>query len=433
MENLSKIGGANSTQSLLRARLLNYVTDRSGNVGSIFAMVLLPVLITIGAATDYTRMTMQVSAGQDTADAAVLHAAHEYYANFSRNDANDVGDLASEYHLDANGALGEYLVETVVADSDEFSLTLKTTVTGNTQHAFMGLVGNPQTQWTATSYSVVSIPRIEIVLVMDLSASMMGEKLTQLKSSLNTFIDNVAPYRQGESHIAITLLPYAETVNFGQGANSWLHPSNSAAFEGCFITTETDTQGSLAPYAIGGLGGQFDLPLCPPTTSEAVLFSTDGDSLKTHVDGMELGFGTHSERGLLWSERLLDNAWRNSASSFAANAPITLTDETHKIVVLLTDGRVAITDPDQDGQADPITDEGRSIAIANFASQCREFDNYQNLDLYAVAYDVQDSVFEDLLSSCVAGNGDYYEAEIDDLDAVFARVEDSLSPIRISN
>ena len=326
MFKLSKIDGVNSN---FGARSCKFVSDDTGNVGMMFSLVLLPLLVAIGAATDYTKMTREVSAGQDAADAAVLHAAHEYYNNFSRNSATSIGDLASSYHLDSNGVLGDYLVETVIAESTENSLTLRTTVSGTSQHAFMGMIGNSETPWTATSYSVVSIPQIEIILVMDVSASMKGVKLERLKQSLDTFIENVDPYRRGESHISITLLPYAETINFGPGASAWLHPSNSAAFEGCFVQTETDVKGALTPYAIGGVGGRFKFPLCPPVTSEAALFSTDGDSLRTRVADMELGFGTHTTRGLLWGERLLDNAWRNSANSFAANTPIQLTENTH--------------------------------------------------------------------------------------------------------
>ena len=428
MFKLSKIVSINSS---FGARSRDFISDRDGNVGMMFSLMLLPLLVGIGAAIDYTNMSREVSAGQDAADAAVLHAAHEYYKNFSRGSAKDFGDLATTYHLESNGVLSDYLVETVIAESTENSLTLKTTVSGSSQHAFMGMVGNSETSWTATSYSVVSIPQIEIMLVMDVSASMKGVKLERLKQSLDTFIENVDPYRRGESHIAITLLPYAETINFGPGASAWLHPSNSAPFEGCFVETETDLQGSLTPYAIGGVGGKFNLPLCPPVTSEAALFSTDGDSLRTRVADMELGFGTHTTRGLVWGERLLDNNWRNSASSFSANTPITLTDDTHKIVVLLTDGRIAVTDLDQDGNTQER--QPHVLAQAVLKNQCQAFGNYPNLDLYAVAYDLEDGNFKNLLSSCVSGNGAFYEAEINDLDEVFKRVEESLSPIRISN
>ena len=158
MSKFSEIGSLNSK---FGARLRDFISNRDGNVGMMFSLVLLPVLVVVGAAVDYTQMTREVSAAQDSADAAVLHAAHEYYNNFSRGSAKDIGDLASSYHLDSNGVIDDYLVETVVAESTANSLTLKTTVSGTSQHSFMGIVGNSETSWTAASYSVVSIPQIE--------------------------------------------------------------------------------------------------------------------------------------------------------------------------------------------------------------------------------------------------------------------------------
>ena len=135
MFKLSKIG---SVTSNFTARSRGFISNRDGNVGMTFSLMLLPLLVVIGGAVDYTKMSREVSAGQDSADAAVLHAAHEYYKNFSRGSAKDIGDLASSYHLDSNGAIDDYLVETVVAESTANSLTLKTTVSGISQHSFMG-------------------------------------------------------------------------------------------------------------------------------------------------------------------------------------------------------------------------------------------------------------------------------------------------------
>ena len=75
MSKLSKMGGVNSNSG---RRSGNFISDNDGNVSMMFSLMLLPLLVVIGAATDYTKMTREVSAGQDSADAAVLHASHEY-------------------------------------------------------------------------------------------------------------------------------------------------------------------------------------------------------------------------------------------------------------------------------------------------------------------------------------------------------------------
>ena len=418
----------------MRQHLLNYVSDRSGNVGMMLAIALVPLLILVGAALDYTKMTAQVSSAQDTVDAAVLHAAHEYYQNYSRQSAGSVGNFAANFHLEVNSVEGDHVVETVVDRVEGQTLTLKSTISGTSHHTFMSVFGNPTTNWTTVAYSEVSVPQVEIIMVIDASASMRGPKIAQLKKSMVDFFNSVAPYRQGDSHVAISLIPFSENVNFGQGARQWIHPSENGPFDGCFKVLDTDRPRSLSPAAPSGTGGKYNYPYCPPREAEVLLFATDKDPLIEHVRGLELGFGTHTEKALTWGERLLDNQWRNSARQFAENAPVKVRDETHKVVILLTDGAIAVFDDDQDGQRDP-QPQRRANAEASrdrFTQRCRSLETQPNLDLYAVAYSIRNNEFEGILRNCVSGDGQYFDAEIENLDAVFARIAASLTEIRIS-
>ena len=420
--------------SHIRQHLLNYISDRSGNVGMMLGIALVPLLIVVGAAIDYTKMASQVQTAQDTVDAAVLHAAHEYYQTYSRENAGSAGNFAANFHLKSNSPGGEFVVSTVVDRVDNGSLTLKSTISGTSDHTFMSIFGNPDTDWTTTAFSEVSVPQVEIVMVIDASASMRGEKLDQLKSSMEDFFNNIAPYRQGDSHVAISLIPFAENVNFGQAASQWVHPSENGAFDGCFKVLDTDRPRSLTPAVLGGSGGRFNDPYCPPSESEVVLFATDKDPLIEHVRNLEVGFGTHTERAMTWGERLLDNNWRNSARQFSENAPIRVRNETQKIVILLTDGAIAVFDEDQDGNAEPRAQRRANSDAAHerFTQRCRSLETQPNLDLYAVAYSVRNNELENLLRNCVSGDGEYFDAQIENLDAVFNKIAASLSEVRIS-
>jgi len=418
----------------MRQHLMNYVTDRSGNVGMMLAIALVPLLIGIGAALDYTKMTSQVSAAQDTVDAAVLHAAHEYYQNYSRQSAGSVGNFAANFHLEENSVGGDHVVETVVDRVEGQNLILKSTISGTSHHTFMSVFGNPTTDWTTVAYSEVTVPQVEIIMVIDASASMRGPKIAQLKKSMEDFFNNVAPFRQGDAHVAISLIPFAEYVNIGQGARQWIHPSEDGAFDGCFKVLDTDRPRSLIPAVPGGTAGRHNDPYCPPSESEVLLFATDKDPLIEHVRGLELGFGTHTEKALTWGERLLDNQWRNSAKQFSEDKPVRVRDETHKVVILLTDGAIAVFDDDQDGQGDPQS-QRRANAEASrdrFTQRCRSLETQPNFDLYAIAYSIRNNEFERILRDCVSGDGEYFDAEIENLDAVFAKISASLTQVRIS-
>lgn len=418
----------------IRQHLLNYVSDRSGNVGMMLAITIVPLLIAVGAAIDYTKMTSEVGAAQDTVDASVLHAANEYYRTYSRQSAGSAGNFAANFHLQENDANHAYTVETVVDSVDNQSLTLKSTIRGTSSHSFMSIFGNPSTDWTTVAYSQVSVPQVEIIMVIDSSASMRGAKLDQLKKSMEDFFNDVAPYRQGDSHVAISLIPFAENVNFGQGAKQWIHPSENGAFEGCFKVLNSDLPRSLSPAVIGGRGGKFNYPYCPPSESEAVLFATDREPLIEHVRNLELGYGTHTEKALRWGERMLDNDWRNSARTFSESAPVRVRDETHKVVILLTDGAIAVFDEDQDGRADPKAqrDANEQRYHDEFTQRCRSLESQPNLDLYTVAYSIRNSEFENLLRNCASGDGEYFDADIDNLDAVFQKIAGGLTQVRIS-
>jgi len=175
-------------------------------------------------------------------------------------------------------------------------------------------------------------------------------------------------------------------------------------------------------------------PICPPPASEALLFSTDADELISRVAGLELGWGTDSGLGLIWAERFLENSWRTSAAQFSKNIPVSVSAETQKVVILLTDGAIAITDADDNGQKDGrrAIRRNSNIAIGDFAEQCDRLDDIPNLDLFAVAYSVNNAGFRATLQNCVSGAGEYYNADVGNLDSIFKKISDRLTPIRIS-
>jgi len=80
---------------------------------------------------------------------------------------------------------------------------------------------------------------------------------------------------------------------------------------------------------------------------------------------------------MLWGERMFENTWRISASVFAADRPIQVTDSTHKVVVLLIVGEVAIMDPDEDGVASDtlVVKSNTKASLEQFALQCRAFED----------------------------------------------------------
>lgn len=413
-----------------------FLKNQRGNVGIMFAICALPLLAGIGTAIDYTQMTSDVQKAQDSADTAVLSAASAYYNEFLREDSVMAGQISSQKHMETETATGEHIVTTTIEPSGLNSYSLKSSISGTSRHAFMGIFGSKETKWTVEAYSELSIPKIEIILVVDVSASMAGAKIANLKTALRKFVEDVTPYRKGDSHISVSMIPFAENVNLGIGSASWLSPadpSSTGIFEGCFMHSDQDRPGLMESYDLTRRKNGYHL--CPPHGSKTVLFAADPAPLNISISTLGLAWGTDTEQGLFWAERFLDNDWRNQARSFAASHPIQITDSTQKIVVLLTDGAIAVTDSNQDG----ITDSGRVLrsrkgkSVREFTAQCNKMKtDIKNLHMYTVGYNLSDGAMKNTLKNCITGDGGYFDAQVGNLDDVFQKVSDSLTPIRIS-
>jgi len=96
----------------------------------------------------------------------------------------------------------------------------------------------------------------------------------------------------------------------------------------------------------------------------------------------------------------------------------------------LTDGAVALSDIDQDGHDEK--SKGRN-SLVGFNAICLELKRESKLSLYSIGYDVKPGNFTNALSNCIAGDGQYFAAGVNDLNGIFANIVDSVDPIRITN
>lgn len=212
-------------------RLLDRITalarrlrdDARGNVAMIFGLSL-PVLIlmTVGGVDIHRASTVRVNL-QDALDAAALAAARSSYsdeANITR-----IG-LAS---LRAN--LQAYPDVTLDEDSVRFRLNEEQVVIADATVQVKTLVAHiilpPYGQFLddylpvgARSEVNRSSKNLEVALVLDVTGSMRGSKLTDLKSAANELVDIVVQPLQEPFYSKMAIIPYSAGVNLGGYVNS---------------------------------------------------------------------------------------------------------------------------------------------------------------------------------------------------------------------
>jgi Flp pilus assembly protein TadG len=197
--------------------------DVRGNVAMLFGLTL-PVLImmTLGGVDIHRLSTVRVNL-QDALDAAALAAARSPYTNDA--DLQRVGLAALRANLQA------YPNVTLEADKTSFTLNDDDVVIADARVQVKTLVANivlpPYGQLMddylpVGSHSEVdrSSRNIEVALVLDVTGSMYGQRIIDLKAAAKDLVDIIVQPVQTPYYSKLALVPYSMGVNLGSNANA---------------------------------------------------------------------------------------------------------------------------------------------------------------------------------------------------------------------
>ncbi len=191
----------------------NFERDERGSLSVFMGIMMSSMLLVGGSAIDIVRHETVRSSLQYNLDRAVLAAAS----------LRQSGDEAA-----AAAIINDYMskVPTLVGyqatiDPDKTNITL----TGRTVSAyataeldtfFLGLVGFNTLDVRVSSTASEKIPNLEISMVLDVSGSMSGTKISRLKVAANKFIDTVikepSVVAEDNTVTTISIVPYSTNV-----------------------------------------------------------------------------------------------------------------------------------------------------------------------------------------------------------------------------
>ncbi|HYC67042.1 ubiquitin-activating E1 FCCH domain-containing protein [Brevundimonas sp.] len=210
------LGGAGGLARRLAA-------DVRGNVAMLFGLSL-PVLIlmTFGGVDIHRMSTVKVNL-QDALDAAALAAARSPYTEDA--DLQRVGLAALRANLQA------YPNVTLEEDQTHFTLDDEDVVVADARVQVKTLVANiflPPYGQLMDDYLPVgghsevdrSSRNIEVALVLDVTGSMAGDRIRDLKAAAKDLVDIIVQPVQTPYYSKLALVPYSMGVNVGSSANA---------------------------------------------------------------------------------------------------------------------------------------------------------------------------------------------------------------------
>lgn len=204
--------------SLLR----RFSKDESGVFAVLFGLMAI-VLIALGGATvDYVSLEQTRQRAQVALDAAVLALQPDIYTPGMT--AESIRSRAEEIVLERIGSTNvlDARVDQVSMDTEAGRLFLGGQITLPTM--FVSLVGVTQLQGSFSAEAVRGAVDIEVSVALDITGSMGGQRIIDLRTALNNLIDTIVQDTQTPRYSKMALVPYSQAVNAGTYANALRGP-----------------------------------------------------------------------------------------------------------------------------------------------------------------------------------------------------------------
>lgn len=328
-----------------------------------FSMLVLLIMLFIGGmAIDLMRYEAERTRTQATADAAVLAAA-------SMRQAKAPSVVVQDWF--AKNDLSDSLTGVVVDNGLNYRSVRAQTRTA-TRPYFMQMLGVDELRSTAASTAEERRTNVEIAMVLDISGSMAGTKLTRLKDAAAEFVTNILG-EDKENRVSISVVPYNGQVNVGpdlmsrynvQGAthtksycidlppsvyNQVAMPMTTAVTQHAWADT-FNTSNTSTSWSTTSMAPDFNTNLwCPANSTNRVrVHSNDATVLTGQIRNLTAVGATSIDLGLRWGATMIDPGSRPLVTSLA-NAGIVASpfrgrpfdyddEEVLKVIVLMTDG-----------------------------------------------------------------------------------------------
>ena len=399
----------------------NWAKDTGGNVVMIFALCMVPVLMVAAFAVDSARQITTDRHLQAAIDAASLAGARAM-EDASTTNAEIETIAMNSYHANLDTAHADVACIDAAITIDRLAGTVKVESTCAVQTMFGENLSPETVSVSSAATAKANVTKLDLALMLDVSGSMSGQKLTDLKTAAKNAARTLITPATGD-RVRVSFVSYATSVNAGAYGNAALgRPAgDDSDGDGLDKVCVSERTGSAAWNAdkpeIGKWVGDASVE-CPdssllPLTNNLTTFETEIDSLT--ADGWTAG-----HLGIAWSWYLISSEWDDIWPT--DSAPLLETEpQTVKAVILMTDGQFNTayesTMGNSNEQAKKMCDKMRD----------------ENVLVYAVAFQAPSSA-KATLEDCAGDASRFFDAANGQqlLDA-YAAIASQLSALTLVN
>ena len=362
-----------------------FAEDRCGNVAMIVAACAVAMFGLVGVGLDFARTISVRQSAQNALDAAALAAAELQ----SRGDASaaDVKRLAAAMFIANMGQDIPHVCAEPAMRRDPATGLVALDVACDTPTTLSAIFGFSKLSFTTASTAQYGRTKLDVALMLDVTGSMSGQKLRDLKDAAKLLVDTVVDPTGASDDVRVALAPFSASVNAG----AYFRRATGATSGGNCVTerigAEAYTDNAPGPGAYSVVGPAN----CP--AAAIMPLENDAATLKRRIDTFAAGGQTAGHIGIAWARYLVSPDWAGVWPSDSKPLPLK-EPQAVKAVVLMTDGEF-------NTQYSAL---GTSAKQAE--KQCEKMKE-DGITVYAVAFQAG-SVAEKLLSKCASSPETYF-------------------------
>ncbi len=391
--------------------------SEDGTTALIMALVLLPILAFIGLALDMGRMQSGKQSLRSAIDAAALAGAKELL-NAARTDEEIISTVKGFITADLASGRQDVVCADPNVSIDRSTNTVSIVASCSLEATMAGIVGVHQFIYDEEASSTAEITLLDLAMVVDVSGSMSGSKLTSLKDAANEAVSTLISPETGD-RVRISIIPYAGSVNVGgMYDNAVFDPDiyNDGTDNNCSKERIGAEAASDAPPA-ENQWYEFNAPGCP--TVAMLPLTNNTANLNDAIDDLTAGGATAGHIGLSWGWNMISPRWKDVWPS--DSEPLAYDDNrVIKAIILMTDGAFNTEYSALGGNS-----ETQAIALCDGAKA-------ENILVFSIAFQAPTSA-ETLLETCASEPSMYFEANSNaQLIDAYRSISSSLSELRLS-
>lgn len=426
--------------------LYRLARDERGSTAMIFALTVAIVVSMVGGAVDYGRAVKVRDQIQNAVDAAILAGARSWQLD---------GDLvvAQQRALDFYNRNKPLDVPSNVtgftSDVVRNALTLEAEALVPTP--FLSLIRNQGFTVQARAEALLAVggnseTNLEISMMLDITGSMAGQKIIDLREAAKDLIDIVVWSDQSEYTSKVAIAPFAPRVNVGSFVANFTGLPATRTISGQtrkLIQCVTERIGTheftdqapgagayLRPY--NGITNSSNSSYnsnwsssgnCTDPSEQILPLTSDRTALKNRIDTFTAGGSTAGAIGTAWAWYLLSPKWAHFWPS--ASQPVAYgTANTQKIAVLMTDGEYNYWGG---ASSNVSTTNNKALTL------CTGMKN-AGITVYTVGFDLGGSTAAiNMLRSCASDPSKFYNADDGSaLRAAFRDIALQIATLRLS-